>query len=337
MTQHQPHAPLQNNPLRKLDRIPDAADYETHIWADYLELLCLVNLDGELSVADTLDRVRERRDDLGEAGEGFPDDEALDNAEYADKWDGLVRDWFDQLLYRQEAFGDNYPFVVSNDGLVINRRENLGEGGLLYIFLLLSANLRYSGRHQNVLTRDFELLSSDALQSCLPAGAQNYVFGTTASNDSKFRGSIRRKIETLASELGEKVIADLSSFPPRDAGDGGLDLLAIVPVGDMNSSRFAIFGQCACTEEWITKKNSSSFSAWRGRITLTATPPNFIFIPHCYRRSDGAWHKADELTNIVLIDRARFLYLMRDQLGKLEQHESFQIASRAFQQREDVV
>ena len=46
-----------------------------------------------------------------------------------------------------------------------------------------------------------------------------------------------------------------------------------------------ILGQCACTEDWVSKQHSSSYAAWNGKLSFTSLPCNMIFIPFCFRDS----------------------------------------------------
>src|SRR5687768_11122497 len=87
----------------KLDRTPRAPKFDVHVWADYVELLCLFNVDGEISRIDVVDRVRERARDLGE-GSGPREEDVTGTpgaSEADDRWSILVSDWFANLHHRQ--------------------------------------------------------------------------------------------------------------------------------------------------------------------------------------------------------------------------------------------
>ncbi len=52
--------------LKNLQNKPSFPTYRSFLWADYIELLCFANYDGELSHVDIIDRLLERERDLYE-------------------------------------------------------------------------------------------------------------------------------------------------------------------------------------------------------------------------------------------------------------------------------
>src|SRR5690349_12506578 len=152
---------MPSNMLVNLEKIPRTSD--PYIWADYIELLALQNIDGEISRSDIADRIKERQD-FGEADELEQD---LDDAtRKPDKWSLAISDWFLQLEYRHGEFNDSYPFIISKDKQLLRRRKTLTSDHKLYIFLLLAANLRnLSKNYHNQITAQFEIISLEAL-SC---------------------------------------------------------------------------------------------------------------------------------------------------------------------------
>ena len=124
-------------------------------WADYIELLCLANIDGEYSLEDFLSRVQDRTDDLREI-EDETDDETVPNEERDDKWYARAEDYFTHLQFRQREFGDFYPFKISSS-TTIKVKEPLDEKHKLYLFFLFAANLRYCIEHKKDLTGSLEI------------------------------------------------------------------------------------------------------------------------------------------------------------------------------------
>ncbi len=109
--------------LRNLQRVP--SDFEPHNYADFIELLCLANLDGEVSHSDVIDRIAPRQKDLGE-GDYEENREALEldsddgffasnRSMISDKWDDKLRDWFLILSMRVSLYGEFYPFIVDGE------------------------------------------------------------------------------------------------------------------------------------------------------------------------------------------------------------------------------
>src|SRR5207237_1120074 len=138
---------------------------DEHLWADYIELLCLFDVDGVFSKEHLADRVQERKDLGGEIEDleaeieeayveseedGDEDGELPDeipSAELDDKWESLTTDWFEHLKYRSAIFGEFYPFVLTGEGAVLERRPEITERHKLYVFLLVLSNLKYFRKH----------------------------------------------------------------------------------------------------------------------------------------------------------------------------------------------
>ena len=102
---------MPDEPIIEIDRLPSEPQYKSNAWVDYVELLCLINGDGEISRADVLDRMRDR-EDLGERPEQMA--ELVDASEVDDRWSRLAADWFSYLGYREAAFGEFYPFQLGD-------------------------------------------------------------------------------------------------------------------------------------------------------------------------------------------------------------------------------
>lgn len=317
-------------PLTSLDKLPDST--EAHVWADYIELLCLVNPDQTLSIADLKDRIRERRD-VGE-GTAEPDDiHDLGESEKEDRRTRRAADWYRHLRFRMGLFGDWYPFNVSPAADELSVVNPFGPRQRLYVFLLLASNLRYIRRHTNNLTTCFEILSATVLRKMLPDGAEVYHFGPR-HQEGRYSGTLWNKIRQLADDLAEVFVAREEEFPPQNTGDGGLDLVAWVPMGDQLSTRLLVFGQCACTSEWVIKQHSSGPAVWINRIRFQAPPSNFVFIPISFRSTDGRWHKSDDIHQTVLLDRYRLLSTLGEPVD-LPMCED--IVTDVLQQREGIV
>lgn len=321
-------------PLVQLETLPTSALFNQHIWVDYIELLCLVNVDREVSKADLSDRFRDRKD-LGEVEGGPEDIDDLTPEKENDKWEERTEDWFRHLSYRAGVFKAFYPFRLSDDGNVLLVQTSQTTKRKLYVSLLLSSNLGRITSHKDALTRSFELLSAEALKTCLPPQAQIHVFGTSAAANGRYRGNLWTKIQKLARDLREQTLIPENKFSKEDSGDNGLDIVGWVPFSDSddNNSRLIVFGQCACTEEWVTKQHSSSADRWRQVISLKAPSNNVAFIPFCFRDANGTWHKPQDICSI-LVDRPRFIHLLRNKMPSFEAQSSYGVVGEVLKQRE---
>lgn len=311
--------------LKGLDRLP--AEKEQHYWADYIELLCLVHPDGLVTKGDVLDRIGEREDLGGEVDEiegDFAEEAGVTledlgedkwSAEIDDKWAAEADSWFAHLEYRARVFGNHYPFNIS--GNMLQRQARMTSRRKFYVSLLLSSCLRYvSKSSESKLTSSFEIISRDALRRSLPEIAQVHVFGTSKYGKGRYRGNIWKKIKRLASDLREELNPRVGpeSFSKYSTGDRGLDLVAWVPMKDEENCQIVIFGQCACTPKWIEKQHSSSPEKWKNLISFQVKPLNAVFIPFCYRTSDGKWYDAIEISS-VMFDRLRLVTILEADLA----------------------
>lgn len=342
---------LQSTYLRRLQTKPSYSKYITIHWADYIELICLANLDGEVSEYDVIDRFEERERDLYE---GDPDDIdemksfeeedgeiATRRAEIDDKWKIRVEDWFKVLSVRASLYGEDYPFVVSEKEIKI--KDSLSPRQKIYVYLLLCSNLYLVDKaSQNVLANAFELISFDALKAILPPNAQIHLFGSNPYNRSgRYHSNLSfwERTNTLASDLFEHVNPKISEsqYPKANKGDGGLDIVAWIPTGDKLPSMPIFFGQCACTTEWISKQNDSAFPSWANRINLTTHTTNIVFIPFCYRGADGSWFRVADIRLSFLIDRKRILFYLSDTYDKFEKLPFAGIVQTIIDTKENIV
>jgi hypothetical protein len=318
--------------LKKLQRLPRQALFDSHHWVDYIELLCLFGLDKEISKADFLQHYQKRKD-IGEAPNdenseaeeelvGDNDEQPSTTAEKKDRAELMIDDWFRHLSYRAGAFGDFYPFYLSRDLDVLHLRRSMLLRHRFYLFFLFSSNLAYFGQHQPTLTKEFEVLSSEVLRSILPDYAEVHIFGA-GHQTARYSGNLWTKIQKLAKDLKEKTLLSKNDFSPHNYGDKGLDVVGWVPIDDPTPNLLLVFGQCACSPEaWEQKQSSSAASAWSSTITFASRPDNMSFIPFCLRHPDGSWHKAQDIHETILIDRLRFVLLLNDKYRRLRPHFS---------------
>lgn len=305
--------------LDTLERLPASKDY--YAWADYVEILCFTHIDGAIPKSYIVDRINERND-VGESSpieievdsddydyESLEETAAMPSARDA-RQERFIEDVFRHLEYRQGTFKEYYPFTFSEEGNTLELLPNLTSLQKLYLFLLIASNLKCIKPRNNV-TMLFEIISCITLTRYLPPTAKVFIFGTNPYDRVKrYSGNLYKKITTLANDLRDLVICQERDFSPQNNGDGGLDLVAWVPFLDSNCGDLRVLGQCACTEEWVSKQHSSNVEAWSAKIHFHVNPINMIFVPYCYRSSDGEWYSKETIHMSVLIDRVRILNLM---------------------------
>lgn len=317
-------------PLSALNGLP--RESAAYIWADYVEILCLVAEDRLFSRDDLLDVIRDMRDMNVDADIDGEDEPQSSRAEANDRERRRIDDYFAHLAVRSRAFGDAYPFAISDRFDYLTAPEPLSPLQELYVFLLLCSNLRYLQGHVQTLTKCFELLSRDVLAAILPVGAVAHLFG--AKHEGRFSGSFWDKLNSLASELREMVLVARDKVRGNN-GDGGLDLVGWIPMGDDAQGFPVVFGQCACSkEDWPQKQHELDFDTWRKRLTLEVRPYNMLFVPFYLRTTSAGWERAFEVGNTVLVDRLRIVHFLRNTPELIQGRESFPILKAALAQRE---
>lgn len=334
---------------RRLTDVPAHSEY--HHWADYVELLCMTDPDGQFS-AERLAEVADFAADLlatspdaqdvepgdiesflarsgAEHLSSFDEQELDEDADLDEDEEGDLNyaefgraaeeadnryEWcqrvFASLESRARALGGHYPFEVDSSALHIVRSE-LTDERRAYVFLLCCSSLSYVSRQTlQRLTAIFEVVSFEVLKRMLPAGAEVDVYGTARGRvQSRFTGTQFQRLQSLATELRGKVIAEAVDFHPRDRGDNGLDLVAWIPMGDHSKGVPSFFGQSACGRGWEGKQYEASHERWREFIHLTSPSTKVTFIPHYYRKVGEAWYAESEVSGVV-IDRLRTLRFM---------------------------
>lgn len=294
-------------------QLPKHKFFSIHHFADWIELLCIADVDGMMDDSRVRQEARQQKDDLGEGNvaDENEDVETLDKAEKIDRWNDRVADWFAHLRFRARQFGDAYPFAIPDGEDVVTLKVALTSNQKLYLAFLMSSNLRYFGKHESDLTASFEVICLELFKALSPRSAEVRLFGANKLNEGEFSGKLWDKIQKLAARLREQVLAKETDFDEHNSGDHGLDLFSYVPTGDDAPGTALMFGQCACTTEWVSKQDSSRGAAWHNVMTLTSHPLNVIFIPFCLRNSDGSWHRPGDQRGHVMMDRQRLLFMLK--------------------------
>lgn len=314
--------------------------FDVHHWADWVELCCVENLDGSVTrkdaerrvqlarslQADKLEDARSSEEMVGDALE--PDPEGGDILE-RDAISEKVAVWFEHLAARAEFFGNAYPFTVSEERERLDMSAHLSDPQRLYICLLMMANLHYFSEIEAVLTSDFEQVCREALRHFLPAAAEVHVFGKGKAASLRYSGKVWERLRTLAEDLRGEFVARPEDFPSTSTGDGGLDLVAWVPLADPAPGRFAMFGQCACTTDWRNKQYTSDPRNWcEGKMHLQCAPVNAVFTPFYPRKLDGKWHRPQDFGRYLHLDRLRLANILGPRAADLADLGSFVEAAK---------
>jgi hypothetical protein len=302
-----------------------------HHWADWAEILLFAAPYGELTLSEFAERIERRRDffpaELEDAADSAaaPEDEPLgelfeEPREDRDgAWEAMFRDAtvkrareaFELMLARSRAYGDDYPFAVDSTSSLMELKGPLTSRHKAYLFFLACSSLKYlRAPLSDKLPALFEVVAGAALEAVHRGAYEVKLFGKNAYQPTDFSGHISKKIEKLASWLQEVPIPQKARFNKFDHGDGGLDIVARLKIGDDIDGSAVIFGQCACTPSWIVKQHSSSGHVWAGRMSFTAPPLNSAFIPHDFRSAERGWYAPQDIHATVLFDRFRLLKVL---------------------------
>ena len=261
-------------------------DSDVHTLCDFAEMLCLL----------TQDRICSR-----ETLHDYIHDEGAGRVSEAE-----LEDCFTNLQWRQIAFGASYPFALAANARSFSAPEHLSDQQRLYCFLLLCSGLPFTERPYNGLTDAFERVSLVALRAASPVGSNVRAFG---KNETEYAGSKWERINTLGSEIGGEGRCTEHTFRERDSGDGGIDLVAWLPLDDHERRNIpSALAQCACSRsEWSAKQSEISDNRLGNLIAPTHRWLQALFIPHCFRDSTGKWAVPGDVGQTVLFDRLRIV------------------------------
>jgi len=234
------------------------------------------------------------------------------SAEEHDKiWESIEDCWL-HLSYRQKAF-DCYPFEILDGQLAI--KDILSDKNKIYLFLVLCSRLRsFPDKQSQILAAsEFELICREAMKNLLPSESVVRIFGANSDDRKNHYGTnLRDAIKQLANDLmedySEENINELSA-----SGDYGLDIVGHYTFNDSANGSLACFGQCAAQEKrWIGKTLEAHPIRFKNLIHFIHDPTNIVFIPHCYRQSNGKWKVKSHTSGTILIDRLRICNLIID-------------------------
>lgn len=271
----------------KLDR---PRDHDTHTLADFLELLCLVSLDRQVSTDTLKDYIEDNR-------EGY-------SFQLADEH---LEDVLGQVRWRIAALADWYPFSLTNSGRVVEATDDLTPNQSIYVSLLICANLPFFARTEHqALTDFFERISENVLRELWPVAGTAMTVG---KNTTALTGSKAERLNTLGKLIGANPSLKDTDFREGDKGDGGIDLAAHIELDRFEHQNIiSALGQCACSRsEWSTKHSEITHTRLRRLLPHTALWMEMLFTPILFRDNSGKWAVLGDVPAITLVDRLRLI------------------------------
>lgn len=283
------------------------------LWADYVELLCLCSRNGCVSSGNVQALVQEAQDvqtDLDDLDEE-PQDE-FDDPEVLD--DRVSKRWTDirRRLQARATSWPGWPFRL--DGAVLySAFDGKNQEHRLYAALLIASSLRLCHvERRKEVTDAFEEISYHWLKRSLNDLWVVRPFGAHQKLPNAYAGTLRAKLEALAGDLKAVLQKPPEAYDPGDSGDGGIDLVAWMRMGDQRGNVPVIFGQCACSPtDWESKQLSVSGPSVEAHIAPQHQGAAYCFVPHDLHMSDTQWQRASHVRRTVVVDRARILELFR--------------------------
>lgn len=320
-------------------RIPNYTLFNRHLWADYFELLCLIDPDKFLGIGQIKDRIKlqleEGEIDFSYYREIINELDENNSKFFVEILEKFSLDILKIIRYRKKLYNDFYPFLVRDNSF--ESSGYLNDEQVLYVYFLMCSHLRWFMDSKYFLTTDFECFSQTCLKNYLGNKFCVHVFGKNAHQSSVFSGNKFSKLQILSNLFNERLIAKETDFPQHDNGDEGIDLIAYAVIDDRLPGNLLITAQCKCQDDWYDFRFSSSSTALSGMMTLTHPNANFAFIPICFRNEDGDWFQKHKTSGVILMDRKRMISLIENHMQIFKQSESYNRVWELLKKREEVV
>ncbi|QNM82401.1 hypothetical protein H8M03_10335 [Sphingomonas sabuli] len=297
---------------------------QPHLFADTLEIVCVAT-GGPVSATDAMGLIATSvapaeeglsRDEPDLNDDGVPDEEATSIT--AERHAIYVEECFRQLEYRGGAFGAAYPFQVDGNLLKLSERYNPLQ--CLYLFLLYASRTR-TFRNTRGLAQEladyFELISRDVLRKLMPSAADVIMFGPNSDDRRKrFHTDLRTALPMLAKFMGMQMAPDWKSEDEAAQGDASIDLVGVQKLDDGQGGWNVFLGQCAAHEKhdsWKKKRAEADLDYHRSRFHTKVRTQSVLFVPGCFRQTNGEWVNKAAADNVILMDRLRILRALQDQ------------------------
>jgi hypothetical protein len=251
----------------------------------------------------------------------------INDAELHDAAERRVEDLWTQLEYRYYSFGENYPFIVEGDDLILNTQWT-DSRHRVYRFLLAASRLRsFQSSDRQKWAKIFTKLSAISLRALLPSHAEVRIFDAGSDDRRDFYGTnCRDALANLGKQLAAHQIHHHSIEKMSASGDGGVDLVGVAAFDDQASGCHVIFAQCGAQEtEWPTKKLEAHKISLSSYFTLLHDAVSTMFTPVSYRLATGDWVNDRHISGVITLDRMRIMSLLEraDGFDELMTDQSF--------------
>lgn len=307
-----------------LSNMPKKAN--AHIWADYIEIVCLGARDNCATIHD-VEKAGIALDATGVDGEileGYENSSQTSRARprISDKIERRINDGLSCIERRVSIYQTAYPFEYNPEESELSLKSDLSREQRLYLSLLLCANHGYVRGENSFkeLTSGFEIICFHALKGMLPEEGEVRLVGTKHDNDNtpavvELLDCSALKIDkfkAIAAELSTVPTYDEDIYKPGDIGESGGDLIAWLPMQDDEVKReeLVFIAQCTTSKSgWADKQGDASPDKWKVILGLVANNVNILFIAASPRRVDGKFDSSKERNSqAIWVDRQRIIH-----------------------------
>jgi len=303
------------------------------MWADFFELVCLVNCDQSITLSDIKDRIFLDSQDIAQPIDYENDEDGTIQSSGEERAEERAWSYMNYFSFRSVLYGDDYPFIITTNGIKV--KENLEDKHLFYIYLLCCSNLSYFKREQSDFSSEFEFVSKTCLENYQPVHGVVKIFGKNTSATSSYSGNIFHRFKHLSQELDEMMLVEESHFPSSSTGDGGIDIISWVPFRDDLNGKVVYVGQCKCSDKW--KEASDPVHNLRHIISDRNKYVSLMFIPFCFRDLKGKWFQPQSANKFITIDRYRMVTLFSDKISIFTTLKSYTIVKQFLTEKESVI
>ena len=290
-------------------------DSDTHTYLDYVEILALLNMDGSATIDSAVDRYfdspgdgrgdPQQHESLGEEDSEGEVVAPVERRVRSARVQARFSDAMALASWRMIVYGADYPFEIAFAGAGLQLRRELSDRHLLYLFILVAANLPFVAAGRKQVTDTFEAVSHAALFSLMPKGSEAHVFGQASA--TRYSGSAYEKMLALCRDIRARMTVSEADFRSSDTGDSGVDLVSWFGMSDEQPNIVVCLGQCACSRSEWTKKQLAASPMALSYVSLPGGWSTAIFVPICFRRVGGGWAVATEVASVIFVDRLRLM------------------------------
>lgn len=317
----------------------DESDF--NVWADYIELLVLLQTDRKLSVESIKDRLIDENG--GDVKKALKQLNPVANKVRTPLIDKIAEDQFeddsdpedeqriktallgviDYIKSRKSIVYNYYPFEIDNK-YSVSVIANLTNKHKIYLILLLSSLIRIfnrQGGYSYRITHLFERLCEQPFIVLTPQLAVREFFGAggPASEDPNQRnGTFYQKVSRLAQSLSLHLHPNFTEAAAgvHNVGDGGLDWVSYMPFADNLHTMPTFFAQCACGNDWEDKLFDANKAKWHQFILFNYDYKLYHFIPKSFRGLNNEWKNNIAIHSAILIDRFRLIELLEKSIDE---------------------